>query len=411
MKSALSNPGFVKIWTGQLISQIGDKFYAIALAVWIADGRGTPLVMAAFLIASMVPGLLMGPAAGALADRRSRKAVLIAADLVRAAVVAGVSILYAAGLLQVWEVMTAAAAISAASAFFNPALSAALPGVVGEEALGEANSLSQIGGGATMVLGPACGALVLGFLGYEAVFLFNAVSFLASAALIAFTRIPRAGRGAAGAGIGESIAEGLRFMRKNRAIVSKLAVVALAHLFVGGLSVALPFLARSIGGSSAVNLGFLEALMGAGMVGGSVAVSRVAGKLGDRSPSAVLSAAGGGICAMGILEAAGVAPIAPFLAFAAVIGASIAVAAAAWTTGLQRNTPDALRGRVFGFSTMLGNASLPVGMALAGLALDRVRICYFLMPWGGLAVLAGLLLILAQLGGKMIANGGRAEKG
>jgi MFS family permease len=188
--TVLSNRNFTRIWSGQIVSQTGDKFYAIALAVWIVEKTGSPALMAALLIASTVPGLIMGPFAGALVDRWNRKTVMIAADVLRAAVAAGVAILAALGILQVWEVAGAAVAISTASAFFSPALSASLPGVVGDEKLGEANSLSQLGGGVTNVLGPACGAIVLSFLGYPAVYAVNAASFVVSACLVALSSVP-----------------------------------------------------------------------------------------------------------------------------------------------------------------------------------------------------------------------------
>jgi MFS family permease len=396
--SVLSNRNFSRIWSGQLVSQIGDKFYAIALAVWIVEKTGSPALMATLLIASIVPGLIIGPFAGALVDRWNRKTVMIAADLVRAIGVAGIAFLSSVGILAVWEVVTAAAVISIASAFFSPALSASLPGVVGDEKLSEANSLSQLGGGITNVLGPACGALVLGFLGYPAVYAVNAVSFVVSGCLVALSRVPSHGSRASGSTLTASVAEGARYVRKTRGVPAVLAVVILVHFGVGGLSVALPFLAKSLNGSGARNLGYLEALLGVGMIAGSIAVSRMSKVIKKGRLYAVLAALGAALCAAGVLETANIAGIIPFLACSAVIGAAIAAAASSWTTLLQQGTPDALRGRIFGISTTLGNASLPLGMALAGFALDRIRFGMIFGPGGVLLILVGILLGLVFVG-------------
>jgi MFS transporter, DHA3 family, macrolide efflux protein len=390
--TVLSNRSFTRIWSGQLVSQIGDKFYAIALAVWIVEKTGSPALMAALLIASTVPALIVGPFAGALVDRWNRKTVMIGADLVRGAVVTAVAILSAVGILAVWHVVAAAVAISVASAFFSPALSASLPGIVGDESLAEANSLSQLGGGITNVLGPACGAIVLGFLGYPAVYAVNAASFVVSGCLVALSRVPSSeGRTTRGR-LTASVAEGARFVRQNRNVLAVLVVVMLVHFGVGGLSVALPFLAKTLNGSGARNLGYLEAFLGVGMVTGAIVLSRISKAARRGRLYGVLVSLGATLCAAGMLETAGVLSVIPFLACTAVIGAGIAAAAGAWTTVLQRETPDALRGRIFGISTTLGNASLPLGMALCGLLLDRVRFGMVFGPVGIVLIVTGILL-------------------
>jgi DHA3 family macrolide efflux protein-like MFS transporter len=395
--TVLSNRSFARIWSGQLISQIGDKFYAIALAVWIVEKTGSPALMAALLIASTLPGLIIGPFAGALVDRWNRKTLMITADILRAVVVAGVAILARFGILAVGEVVGAAAVISIASAFFSPALSASLPGVVGDGELGEANSLSQLGGGITNVLGPACGAVVLGFLGYPAVYAVNAASFVVSGCLVALSRVPSNESTAAKGRLTASVAEGARFVRKNGSVLAVLAVVMLVHFGMGGLLVALPFLAKSLNGSAARNLGYLEAFLGVGMIAGSIAVSRMSTVAREGRLYAVLVSLGAALCAAGVLETANVLSILPFLVFSAAIGTGIAAAASAWTTILQRETPDALRGRIFGISMTLGNASLPLGMALCGFVLDRVRFGMIFGPGGIALILMGILLGLVSV--------------
>ncbi len=395
MKSVLSNGSFLKIWSGQLVSQIGDKFYAIALAVWIVDKTGSPRTMAVFLVASMLPGLLAGPYTGALADRWNRRTIMIAADLARAAVVLGVSLLSAAGSLGIPHVVAAAVAISLASAFFSPALAASLPRIVGEKKVGEANALSQLGGGITTVLGPACGAIVLGFLGYEAVFAVNAASFLVSGILVALSRVPLETEKARKGGLAASIAEGMRFAWRDRGIVVVFALIMLAHFCMGGLSVALPFLAKSLIGSGARNLGFLEASLGAGMTVGAITAAALAGRTKSRGLFLAFALMGAGLAAAGFLETARVVDLLPYLACSAGIGASVATAATFWTTILQKGTPNALRGRVFGLSTTLGNASLPVGIALTGFALDRISFGTLFGPGGAVLFLTALLLTFA----------------
>jgi len=154
MRKIWLNRDFSLLWTGQLISQIGDKFYAIALAWWILTKTGSPAIMGLYLVASALPGLVLGPLAGGCTDRWNRKTVLIAMDLLRAAIILGVTILATAGNLQIWHLFTAAVIVSLASAFFSPAASAALPQIVSGDEIPKANAMNQLISGSTTVIGP-----------------------------------------------------------------------------------------------------------------------------------------------------------------------------------------------------------------------------------------------------------------
>jgi MFS transporter, DHA3 family, macrolide efflux protein len=389
--TVLSNRDFLRVWIGQLVSQIGDRFYAIALAVWIAAKTGSPAAMALFLVASILPGLLAGPLGGAIADRSNRKTMLVAADFVRGLVVAAVAVLSSRGSLELWEVVAAAAVISMASGFFNPTLSASIPSIVGEEPLAEANSLSQLGGGVTAVLGPACGAIVLGFFGYPAVFACNAISFLSSGALIAVSRLPSPHIERKRSTMRKSLAEGMGYAARSRIILVALAAVAAAHFAVGVVSVSAPFLARGLIGDLAKNLGFFEAFLGLGMIAGSLALARL-GLSKTRSLFGALSLLGFGVASMGMASLLHVASGPAYFASAFAVGMAVAAASISWTTILQCSVAEDMRGRVFGLSTTVGNATLPLAMAAAGLSLGRLSLGVVLASAGIPILLAGIVL-------------------
>lgn len=260
------------------------------------------------------------------------------------------------------------------------------------------------------MLGPASGAIVLGFLGYPAVFAVNAVSFVVSGCLVVLlsvpSHVPSGGSRATADRLTASVAEGARFVRQNRNVVIVLVVVTLVHFVMGGLSAALPFLARSLNGSGASNLGYLEAFLGVGIVAGSLILSRMSNPPRVGRLYAVLISLGAILCVAGLLQATGVLGVIPFLACTAAIGAGIAVAVCSWETVLQRETPDAFRGRVFVISTTVGNVSVPLGMALCGLALGRVSFGTIFGPGGIALVLAGMLLCVAMAKSRQPARAG-----
>lgn len=138
------NKNFLSLWLGKVISQLGDKFYAIALAWWILQKTNSPSVMGFFLLVSVLPGLIFGFFAGTIVDRWNRKNVIIISDIIRGFLIIVVVCLSIFKLLQIWHVFTIGAAISFVTSFFDPAIQAIIPQIVTKERLNEANSMSQM---------------------------------------------------------------------------------------------------------------------------------------------------------------------------------------------------------------------------------------------------------------------------
>src|SRR5262249_52028793 len=106
---------YLPLWLGQLVSNFGDTLHYIALVVLVFELSGRGLAVSGLVAAEVIPVLLLGPVAGVIIDRFSRKAVLIGADLFRAALV--LTLLWPQG---VWHAYAVAAGLAAGNTFFNP---------------------------------------------------------------------------------------------------------------------------------------------------------------------------------------------------------------------------------------------------------------------------------------------------
>lgn len=180
------NPDFRRLWTGQLISEIGDWFNNIAVLALCLDLAGHErqgLAMAIYATARHLPMLLFNPLAGVVADRFNRRQIMIAADLSRALLALG--FLIAERWRSLPLIYSVGACLFAISTFFNAAKKSALPNIVGdtEELLG-ANALSASTTAATLAIGSACGGLIASVFGRGVVFVINAATFLLSAEMI-----------------------------------------------------------------------------------------------------------------------------------------------------------------------------------------------------------------------------------
>src|SRR5262249_14309616 len=176
------NKNFRRLWIGQLISELGTWFSFIAELGLVRHYSGEPLSTVALLSARLLPFLVFAPFAGVLVDRFSRKRILISSDLLRALVALGY--LAVRSPAQLWIVYACGAAMSSFSVFFEGAKNAALPNLVGPREMLTANVMMYSTRFLQFALGSALGGVTAARFGYDAAFLVNSASFVASGLLI-----------------------------------------------------------------------------------------------------------------------------------------------------------------------------------------------------------------------------------
>ncbi|HEU4752588.1 MAG TPA: MFS transporter, partial [Armatimonadota bacterium] len=182
------NRDFRLFWGGQIVSQLGDWFSAITVQALLLRYTGQASSLAWFMVATMLPGLLLGPLAGVAVDRLPRKSVMVGADLVRMLIALG--FLGFRGPETAWVAYACLAGLSSLTAFFEPARIATLPNITSDRELVAANALSSVTWSILLTSGAIVGGLVGRFFGSDAAFVLNGLSFLGSALLLARIRVP-----------------------------------------------------------------------------------------------------------------------------------------------------------------------------------------------------------------------------
>src|SRR5712691_7196982 len=173
------NRNFRRLWGAQIVSEIGDWFYTLAIYSLLLQLTGHASSVALALVLQVLPQTFIGPIAGVVNDRISRRRVMIAADLVRAVVV--VSMLLVRSRELVWLVYPLLLLETIMAAFFEPARSSVIPNITRREDVIIANTLGSTTWSMNLVLGATLGGIVAALLGRDAVFILNAISFLVSA--------------------------------------------------------------------------------------------------------------------------------------------------------------------------------------------------------------------------------------
>lgn len=371
----------------RLISLTGGAAAYLALNYTVYERTGSAAWVAAALILTFGALGVASPFAGALGDRFDRRKVMIASDLLGAAVFSMMALVEDPGMLIGLAFLSALA-----EAPFIAASTAAIPNLVEEEQIGYANSLIALGRNAGIVLGPVAGGLLVASVGAGSVFAVNAVSFVISAALVASVR-GRFSSDRAGGEEHRGLRAGFRFLFSDR-ILRTMALTMLGIVLALGMTMVADVALAEVFGVGAFGYGVLIACWG----GGSIVGSLLGRRLNARNEARAFVGAVGVIALTCV--GVGVSPwFSLALASLLVMGIGDGLTIVAQQGIMQRRTPDEVRARVAGAMDAIIHTGLVPSYAVAGpaVAVLGARGVYIV---GGLAGVAALLIAIPMVRGE-----------
>src|SRR5216684_5191200 len=181
---------FTLLWVGQTVSVLGDAVFNVAIAWEVLLLTGSATAMSLILIAQWAPRIVFLLLGGVIADRMSRRLLMLWADAGCGCIVMVVAWLSWAHLLQFWHLVALAPLFGIVSSFFDPAYQAIMPQLVEADALASANSLNIVSRNIGFLLGPMLGAGCITLLGPASAFAFDGLTFFISAALLIAIHLP-----------------------------------------------------------------------------------------------------------------------------------------------------------------------------------------------------------------------------
>lgn len=391
--SVLRHRDFRLLFWGQTASNFGSNAVAVALAIYVTRRTGSPSDLGLILAAQTVPFVLLLLFGGVWADRLPRHRVMIASDLVRAAIHALLAALILAGSAQIWEIATIEAIFGVAWAFFQPAETGLMPQTVPEGEIQSARALMSISWNLSLVLGPSVATALVLTIGAGEAFIVDALSFVVSALSLLPIR-PRE-RGTAVSGPRETLLQGLRSGFRELAArpwvwvtISCFSVVLMC--FFATWQALGPLLVRDVYGHIGL-FGVFTALYGIGSVAGSVFASRLRRRrpLRDVLWTAALWPIPAIFVALG-------APRGVAGALMCISGFQSGVFIVVWETSLARHIPPAALSRVSSYDWMGSLALLPVGYIAAGPLANAFGVRTVVAVGGALGVVATLATLIPR---------------
>ncbi len=392
LRTLLALHDFRYLWLGQVVSNFGDGLTSLALLLLINHLTGSTAALGTLMVVLALPQVTVGMLAGVYVDRLDRRRILLASDALRALGVLG--FLFVDSTEQVWLLYLFGFLQAAVGTFFGPARMALVAQIVPEEQLLAANSISQSSHVIARVLGTALAGVLIGSFGsYRAPFLLDTATFLASFFFI--SRVARRAisvEQAAGdlRAILTQFADGLRVIRRTRALVGTLVGYGVMSLGVGAANVLLiPLIVDDLG-LPETWFGALQAAQAAAMVLGGMLVATLLARL---RPTTVVSA---GIVLFGVVVAAtgAVTNIWQIALILFLSGLIYTPANAAAATITQTTVDDAVRGRTGATLNTLTSTANLLSMGLAGVLAEWLGTRTVFALGGGVTLLAGLLAAL-----------------
>jgi MFS family permease len=350
---------FRLLFTGQVVSQFGDSITPVALAFAILDLTGRVGDLGYVFAARSVPLVAFLLVGGVFADRLPRRAVMIAADLVRLGTQGSTAVLLISGHAQIWQIAALQALHGMASAFFNPAATGLTPQVVSPERLQDANGLRGLSMSASGIAGPAISAALVAGVGAGWALGIDSLTFLVSAVCLAKLRLPAHVKLPPQSFVRDLLDGWTEFSSRTWVWVI-VVCAAVGNGFSGTFFVLGAAISRAdLGGPGAWAL-ILAAFSVGGLVGG-LSVLRI-------KPHRPLLAACIAVLPWALPPAtlALGAPVYAIAAVAFISGAGLMIFNSLWETTLQRHVPDAALSRVSAYDWFGSLMMQPLGFALVG---------------------------------------------
>jgi DHA3 family macrolide efflux protein-like MFS transporter len=381
---------FFLIWGGQAFSLLGSSLVQFALVWWLTQETGSATVLATATLVAVLPGIVIGPFAGALVDRWSRRWVMVAADTAIALTTAWAVWLAWNGSLQPWHVYVVMFIRATGGAFHWPAMQASTSLMVPGQHLARVAGMNQTLYGVMNIMAPPLGALLLSLLALPWVLLIDIGTALLAILPLLFIAVPQppARPVAAGAGPRPSVLAdlraGLRYVWAWPGLLMLMLLATVINFVLTPAFSLMPLLVVDHFQGGPWHLGGLESAFGVGVVLGGLLLSAWGG-FKRRIYTSLLGLIGMGLGVMLI----GLTPAAAFgLAIAALFlaGFTQPLVNGPIMAIMQAKVAADMQGRVFTLLNALASAMTPLSLAVAGPVADAVGIT----PWyiaGGLTCL------------------------
>lgn len=399
MNASRSLRPFLILWSGQALSLVGSAAVQFALVWWLTQETGSATILATASLVGFLPQVLLGPFAGVLVDRWSRRWTMFLADSGIALATLVLAYLFWTETIQFWHVFVLMFVRSLGGAFHFPAMQASTSLMVPHEHLTRIQGLNQMLEGSLGIVGAPLGALLLALLPMQGILGVDVATALFAIVPLLFIVVPQPEKSAEELATGRKtpywtqMREGLAYVWAWPGILFLMLLAMLINFVLTPVISLQPLLIADHFGGGAWEFGAMQSTFGIGIIVGGLILGAWGGfKRRIYTSLAGLLGLGLGIALIGLAPAN--------LFWLAIVGGFVGGSMIAIVNGpvraiLQTAVAPEMQGRVMSLITSLATAMTPLGLMLAGPLADQFGV----RPW---FIVAGLATFLVGLSGFFI---------
>ena len=383
---------FFTIWTGQALSLIGSQLVQFALIWYLTSLTGSAKVLAIAALVGLLPQVIFGPIIGSYVDRLNRRVIMIVADTFIAMATVGLAILFATNQIEIWHIYTLMFVRSLAGGFHHNAMTASTSLMVPTEQMTRIQGINQTMQGGLNIISAPLGALLLEVLEMQAILAIDVGTALFAIIPLLFISIPQPARIESGeskhTSVWEDTKAGFSYVMSWPGLLIMLAMATMINFLLNPASALMPLLVTKHFGGGALQLGWLEASFGIGVIMGGITLG-IWGGFKRRVATAMFGVTGLGL---GFLVFGFTPPSGFNLVLGAAIFSGIMIPIANGAIGaiLQTTVSPDMQGRVF---TLVGSVAMgmsPIGLIIAGPVADTFGILTWYWLGGAVCTLFGI---------------------
>src|SRR4051794_5232004 len=365
-----SHPDFMKLWTGQTVSEFGSQISALAIPILAARSlHATPFEFAALGVLNFLPFILFALPAGVWVDRLRRRSILIAGDAARAVLLALIPILWALGVLQIWHLLVLSFAIGVFTVFFDVAYQSYLPALIEREHLVDGNSKLQLTVSVTQVAGPPVSGALIAALNAANAIVLDCASYVVSTVFMIRMRHretpPRHDAANPRPKMWPQVKEGLDWVVKHPWLRAIAACTGTSNFFgTMGQAILVLYMVRTLRLSN-LEIGFVFAVGSAGSIAAGLFTNRI-NKLIGVGRTIVWTIAISSVFSFSFPLASQSFPLPLLMLGSAMFGFGALAYNITQVSLRQAITPDRLQGRMNAAMRWIVWGTIPLGMLLGG---------------------------------------------
>lgn len=383
------NRDFILLWLGQSISKLGTSLYDIALMWYIYKKTGSSIALGLSVLCFTVPRVLIAPLSGIFADRLNKKKIIINMDILNGIIMLIFCWFIFADTYPIYIYYIFMIFSSIITEIFNPAISSAIPIIVEEKDLNDANTLNQMTSQIINIFGPALSGILIAFINMSMLFFLNGLSFLICAVFEGFIKIPKIDTEKIGNGIVLQFKEGLIFILGDKLLLYiVIAGGVIINFFLAPLTIYETVLSTKILNVGSSGFGMMNSAISIGaLIGALLIMSNI---FINKYKMVII-----GLCLEGVaVMLSGIVPnFYIVLAAMSILGLGLSMAGIGINTLYQTLIPKEKMGRVMALASTLCGVTVPLGTLFGSTIITYIPLNIVLIVSGVFILITGVLLM------------------